>query len=144
MLLFWVTWPHTGRIVTQWRHCEQSKDWKGQTYHQPLLLRSEISLFWRTSYARDFLFSFLSLVRLCGAWNYTRAGRAAPKKERNYRGSFFVTDYPSRLVSAPTVLNRSPTPLLRPSPLTHENAPLLRSFQIQKKKKKMNSLVSET
>ncbi len=32
----------------------QSKDWRGQTYLQPLLLRSEISLFWRTSCARDF------------------------------------------------------------------------------------------
>ncbi len=54
MLIFWVTGPHTGRIVTQWRYCKQSKDWRGQTYPQPLLLRSEISLFWRTSHARDF------------------------------------------------------------------------------------------
>ncbi len=54
MLIFWVTGPHTGRIATQWRYCKQSKDWRGQIYHQPLLLRSEISLFWRTSCARDF------------------------------------------------------------------------------------------
>ncbi len=49
MLIFWVTWPHTGRIVTQWRFCKESKDRRGQTYLQPLLLRSEMSLFWRTS-----------------------------------------------------------------------------------------------
>ncbi len=35
MLIFWVTGPHTGRIVTQWRYCKQSKDCRGQTYHQP-------------------------------------------------------------------------------------------------------------
>ncbi len=52
--IFWLTGPHTGRIVTQWRYCKQSKDWMEQTYLQPLLLRSEISLFWRTSRARDF------------------------------------------------------------------------------------------
>ncbi len=54
MLIFWVTGPHTGRIVTQWRYCKQSKDSRGQTYRQPLLLCSEILLFWRTSCARDF------------------------------------------------------------------------------------------
>ncbi len=55
MLIFWVTWPHTSRIVTQWPYCKRSKDWRGQTYAQPLLLRSEISLFWRTSCAGDFI-----------------------------------------------------------------------------------------
>ncbi len=50
-----MTGHHTGRIVTQWWYCKQSKDWRGQTYPQPLLLRSEISLFWRTSCVRDFL-----------------------------------------------------------------------------------------
>ncbi len=54
ILIFWVTGPHTGRIVTQWRYYKQSKDWRGQTYPQPLLLRSKISLFWRTSCVRDF------------------------------------------------------------------------------------------
>ncbi len=58
MLIFWVTGPHTGRIVTHWRYYKQNKDWRGQTYPQPLLLRSEISLFWRTSCARD-IFSIL-------------------------------------------------------------------------------------
>ncbi len=58
MLIFWVTGPYTGRIVTQWRYCKQSKDWRGQTYFQPLLLRSEISLYWRTSCAGDFFFLF--------------------------------------------------------------------------------------
>ncbi len=53
MLIFWVTWsPHP-----PWRYCKQSKDWRGQTYLQPLLLNSEVSLFWRTSGARDFLSS---------------------------------------------------------------------------------------
>ncbi len=41
-------------MVTQWRYCKRSKDWRGQTYPQPLLLRSEISLFWRTSCVRNF------------------------------------------------------------------------------------------
>ncbi len=62
MLIFWVTGPHTGRIVTQWRYCKQSNDWRGQTYPQPLLLCSEISLFWRTSCARDFFY----IVEWCG------------------------------------------------------------------------------
>ncbi len=59
MLIFWVTGSHTGLIVTQWRYCKQSKDWREQTYPQPLLLRSEISLFWRTSCAIDFFSFFL-------------------------------------------------------------------------------------
>ncbi len=37
MLIFWVTWPHTGRIVTEWRYCKESKDWRGRTCLQPLL-----------------------------------------------------------------------------------------------------------
>ncbi len=37
MLIFWVTGPHAGRIVTQWRYCKQSKEWRGQTYRQTLL-----------------------------------------------------------------------------------------------------------
>ncbi len=26
MLIFWAMGPHTGRIVTHWRYCKQSKD----------------------------------------------------------------------------------------------------------------------
>ncbi len=61
MLIFRVTWPRTGRIVTQWPYCKQSKDWRRQTSLQPLVLRSEISFFWRTSCARD----FYSLCHVC-------------------------------------------------------------------------------
>ncbi len=76
MLIFWVTGPHTGRIVTQWRYCKQSKGWRGQTYPQPLLLCSEISLFWRTSCARDFFFLFFKpLDFLYFSWNAAAPSR---------------------------------------------------------------------
>ncbi len=53
--LVWPLMEHPiGRIVTQWPYCKQSNDLRGQTHLQPLLLRSEISLFWRTSCARVF------------------------------------------------------------------------------------------
>ncbi len=45
IFIFGVRWPLTGRTVTQL-----------DVLLQPLLLRSEISLFWRTSCARDFFF----------------------------------------------------------------------------------------
>ncbi len=48
VFIFGVRWPLTGRTVTQW----------GLRPFQPLLLRSEISLFWRTSCARDFCFTW--------------------------------------------------------------------------------------
>ncbi len=75
MLIFWVTGPHTGRIVTQWWYCKQSKDWKGQTYPQPLLLCFEISLFWRTSCARDFfVFSGKILLFFVGVAIWAKEG----------------------------------------------------------------------
>ncbi len=54
MLIFCIMWSHTGRIVTKWPYCKPSKDWRRQTSLQPLVLRSEISLFWRTNCAWDF------------------------------------------------------------------------------------------
>ncbi len=35
MLIFWVTGPHAGRIVTQWRYWKQSKDWRGKPTLNP-------------------------------------------------------------------------------------------------------------
>ncbi len=46
----------------------QSKDWRGLTYPQPLLLRSEISLFWCTSCSRYFLYSFVYIFCLSWRW----------------------------------------------------------------------------
>ncbi len=79
MFIFWVTGPHTGRIVTQWRYCKQSKDWRrGQTYPQPLLLCSEISLFWRTPCARDFLFVALVFLQIFdGSLSSSSSGKSS-------------------------------------------------------------------
>ncbi len=46
---------------SRWTCCKQSKGWRGLCLLQPLLLRSEISLFWCTSCARDF---YSHLIRL--------------------------------------------------------------------------------
>ncbi len=55
VFIFGVRWPITGRTVTQWPCWKQSKSWRWVSALQPLLLRSEMSLFWRIFIARDFL-----------------------------------------------------------------------------------------
>ncbi len=113
MLIFWITWPHTGRIVTQWRYCKQSKDWKGQTYLQPLILHSEISLFWRTSCARNFFFSKLLIVAI---FVLVPLGKS-PKREKagGYPGRARRLVAPSVSQSTATVFEASGRHLRRAS-----------------------------
>ncbi len=107
-LIFWVTWPHTGRIVTQWPYCKQSKDWRGQIYLQPLLLRSEISLFWRTSCARGFKVKCLIEIRLFAKFNYFYLSRSSRSKILVFLSVFSILKSDSKLILRPyQIWNRS-------------------------------------
>ncbi len=65
--------------MTQWRYCKQSEDWRGQTYFEPFILCSEISMFRNFTFLTYFLCQrfFIFFPWLDPRWNLRKCPRNA-------------------------------------------------------------------